>query len=97
MERSYLKKAEARRKGLEEAQKLLSLPSLPLYIEGFDISNSAKSDAQVGSCVSFINGLKNSEGYRKLKLSSPKDELKALEEVVRRRREMDLDLQDLCS
>lgn len=95
MERSYLKKAEARRKGLEEAQKLLSLPSLPLYIEGFDISNSAKSDAQVGSCVSFINGLKNSEGYRKFKLSSPKDDLKALEEVVRRRREMDLDLPDL--
>ena len=95
MEKSSLKKAEARRKSLEEAEKILSLPSLPLFIEGFDISNSAKGEEQVGSCVSFAKGLKNSEGYRKFKLSSPKDDLQALKEVVRRRFEMDLSLPDL--
>lgn len=95
MERSSLKRAETRKRGLNRAQKLLSLPSLPLFIEGFDVSNSAKGDVQVGSCVSFVNGLKNSEGYRKFKLSSPKDDLGALEEVVRRRFEMDPELPDL--
>ena len=95
MEKGSLKKAENRRKGLEEAAKLLLLPSIPLLIEGFDISNSAKGEAQVGSCVSFANGLKNSGGYRKFKLSSPKDDLGALEEVIRRRCEMDLALPDL--
>lgn len=94
MEKSSLKKAESRRKGLEEAEKLLSLPSLPLLIEGFDISNSAKGENQVGSCVSFVNGLKNGEGYRKFKLSST-DDLHALKEVVRRRFEMDLPSPDL--
>ena len=94
MEKSSLKKAESRRKSLEEAEKLLSLPSLPLLIEGFDISNSAKGENQVGSCVSFVNGLKNSEGYRKFKLSST-DDLRALKEVVKRRFEMDLPSPDL--
>ena len=94
MEKSSLKKAESRRKGLEEAKKLLSLPSLPLLIEGFDISNSAKGENQVGSCVSFVNGLKNGGGYRKFKLSST-DDLHALKEVVRRRFEMDLPSPDL--
>ncbi len=94
MEKSSLKKAESRRKSLEEAEKLLSLPSLPLLIEGFDISNSAKGENQVGSCVSFVNGLKNSEGYRKFKLSST-DDLHALKEVVKRRFEMDLPSPDL--
>ncbi|MBO6003480.1 MAG: excinuclease ABC subunit UvrC [Aeriscardovia sp.] len=95
LEKSSLKKSEARKGALEEAQKLLSLPSLPLLIEGFDISNSASGGQQVGSCVSFANGEKNAKGYRKFSLPSYKDDLGALEEVVKRRYEMDLPLPDL--
>ncbi|MBR6439835.1 MAG: excinuclease ABC subunit UvrC [Aeriscardovia sp.] len=95
LEKSPLKRAEARRRALEEAQKFLSLPSLPLHIEGFDISNSASGGEQVGSCVSFANGERDSGGYKKFALPTCKDDLGALEEVVRRRYEMDLPLPDL--
>ncbi|MBO6098238.1 MAG: excinuclease ABC subunit UvrC [Aeriscardovia sp.] len=95
LEKSSLKKSASRRSALEELQKALALPSLPLLIEGFDISNSASGGQQAGSCVSFENGQKNGEGYRKFSLPVYKDDLSALEEVVERRYEMDLPLPDL--
>ena len=51
--------------GLVELQEILNLPSLPNIIESFDISNHG-DDFAVGSMSSFIGGIPNKSGYRKI-------------------------------
>ena len=67
-------------------QQLLELPSIPVRIEGFDISNISGSDS-VGSCVVFVNGFPAKEKYRRFKIKSVKgiNDPAMIGEVVGRR------------
>ncbi|WP_245546282.1 excinuclease ABC subunit UvrC [Methanomethylovorans hollandica] len=71
---------------LKELQSVLSLPSVPLYIEGFDISNISGTDA-VGSMVVFENGKPSNSKYRQHNIRTVKgiDDFAMMEEVVGRR------------
>lgn len=73
-------------KGLTEIQEKLRLPTPPLRIEAFDISNLQGTEA-VGSMVVFEQGIPLKSGYRKFKIKtvqSPND-FAMMEEVVARR------------
>lgn len=71
---------------LEELQKVLSLGSLPLHIEGFDISNISGTNA-VGSMVYFENGMPANNKYRQHNIKTVKgiDDFAMMAEVVHRR------------
>ncbi len=71
---------------LEELQKVLSLDSLPLHIEGFDISNISGTNA-VGSMVYFENGIPANNKYRQHNIKTVKgiDDFAMMAEVVHRR------------
>lgn len=71
---------------LQEVQKDLKLPGLPVRIEGFDISNTSGTET-VASMVTFVNGRPDKDGYRKYKIKTvagPND-VASLDEVIRRR------------
>lgn len=71
---------------LMEIKNNLNLESLPVRIEGFDISNIGGREA-VGSLVVFENGHPKKEDYRKYKIKTvagPND-VASLQEVIRRR------------
>ncbi|OGF47071.1 MAG: hypothetical protein A2231_05840 [Candidatus Firestonebacteria bacterium RIFOXYA2_FULL_40_8] len=73
-------------KALTDLRVLLSLRTLPLTIEGVDISNISGTNA-VGSVVRFFNGEPDKNGYRKFRiktLSGP-DDTGMLREVVGRK------------
>lgn len=72
--------------GLEELKRSLGLKSLPVRIEGFDISNLSGRQA-VGSMVSFYNGQADKGNYRRFRIKSFTgiDDYKMLAEVLRRR------------
>jgi len=71
---------------LEELKKVLSLESLPLHIEGFDISNISGTNA-VGSMVYFENGRPANNKYRQHNIKTVKgiDDFAMMAEVVYRR------------
>lgn len=71
---------------LEELQKALSLDSIPLHIEGFDISNISGTNA-VGSMVCFENGRPANNKYRQHNIKTVKgiDDFAMMAEVVHRR------------
>ncbi|HNW39605.1 MAG TPA: excinuclease ABC subunit UvrC [Candidatus Omnitrophota bacterium] len=71
---------------LELLKASLNLKTLPVRIEGFDISNLAGKQA-VGSMVSFYNGQPDKNNYRRFRIKSFSgiDDYKMLAEVVRRR------------
>ncbi|MCX5778114.1 MAG: excinuclease ABC subunit UvrC [Elusimicrobia bacterium] len=71
---------------LEQMREELSLPRLPVVIEGFDISLLAGT-AAVGSMVLFHNGKQSPDRYRryKIKTVSGTDDYAMLAEVVTRR------------
>jgi excinuclease ABC subunit C len=64
----------------------LSLPTIPMTIEAFDISNLFGTNI-VGSMVQFSNGKPNKQNYRKFKLRgvSSQDDFASMREVVLRR------------
>ncbi len=71
---------------LAELQSALDLRAVPLYIEGFDISNTGGTET-VGSSVAFVNGRPHKDEYRKYKVrtvAGPND-VASLKEVVGRR------------
>ncbi|MFW5686189.1 MAG: excinuclease ABC subunit UvrC, partial [Spirochaetota bacterium] len=73
--------------GLEELQKVLSLPRLPLRIEGFDIAH-VDGKHPVASLVSFQNGRPDKNNYRRFHmktLDGTIDDFAAMREVVARR------------
>lgn len=81
-----LQKKEEKLTPLMEIKNILSLKSLPLRIEGFDISNIGGKES-VGSLVVFEDGLPKKEDYRKYKIktvSGPND-VASLQEVIQRR------------
>ena len=71
---------------LELLRRELSLPRLPVRIEGFDISNISGTDA-VGSMVVFENGKPLRRAYRKFRIKTVEgiDDYRMMREVIRRR------------
>lgn len=72
--------------GLKELQSILNLTTLPIYIEGFDISNISGTDA-VGSMVVFENGKPSNNKYRQHNIKTVEgiDDFASMAEVVKRR------------
>ncbi len=71
---------------LEEMKEIFELKTLPVRIEGYDISNTG-GDESVGSLVVFENGLPQKNDYRKYRIKSvngPND-VASIQEVIRRR------------
>jgi len=81
-----LRKRAEREAPLAEIQKELGLESLPVRIDGFDISNTGGTET-VASLVTFENGKPNKDGYRKYRIRTVEgpNDVASLEEVVRRR------------
>lgn len=71
---------------LKKIKEIFNLKKLPIYIEGYDISNISGKYA-VGSLVVFYNGKEKKEFYRKfnIKLISKPDDYGMLREVFIRR------------
>lgn len=71
---------------LDELQNTLELPSLPMVVECFDISNICGHQA-VGSMVRFVAGRPHRSDYRKFRIRavSGVDDYSMIREVVRRR------------
>jgi excinuclease ABC subunit C len=71
---------------LEDLQELLGLKSLPLRIEGFDISNISGKEA-TGAMVSFYKGVADKNNYRRFRIKtvSAIDDYAMMREVVSRR------------
>lgn len=80
-----------------ELAKLLSLPKVPLRIEGYDISNIFGRQA-VGSMVVFTQGEPDKQEYRKFKIKTDQgkaNDVRMLKEVMERRFNNDWPLPDL--
>ncbi|MBR5451527.1 MAG: excinuclease ABC subunit UvrC [Clostridia bacterium] len=71
---------------LEELKALLSLPTVPNYIEAYDVSNTAGSE-NVAGMVTFMNGVPYKAGYKKFKIKSfvGQDDVRSMAEVLDRR------------
>jgi excinuclease ABC subunit C len=71
---------------LTELQRVLSLPSLPSHIEGFDISNISGT-LSVASTVCFREGKPHKDHYRhyRIKTVTGSDDFASMAEVVSRR------------
>jgi len=83
---SLLEKKSEALSPLQEVKKILGLKSAPERIEGFDISNIGGEES-VGSLVVFEKGLPSKNDYRKFKIKTVvgADDVRSLQEVVRRR------------
>lgn len=72
---------------MSQLQETLELPSLPVRVEGYDISN-IQGTAPVGSMVTFLNGSPSKADYRRFKVryhpEAPND-FAMMHEVVTRR------------
>jgi excinuclease ABC subunit C len=83
-----------------ELAKVLSLPKIPLRIEGYDISNTFGTSA-VGSMVVFANGEADKNEYRKFKIvgkfatDRKRGDVQMLSEMFQRRLTNDWPLPDL--
>jgi excinuclease ABC subunit C len=73
-------------KDLAELARTLNLPTPPIRIEGFDISNISGTFA-VASMVTFCHGRPDRAGYRKFKIRTVigQDDFACMAETVRRR------------
>jgi len=73
-------------KSLTQLQEVLSLPTLPWRIEGYDISHFAGGEAY-GVCVVFEQGLPNPSLYRKYRIRTVEgiDDFRSIAEVLERR------------
>ncbi|MBP1908051.1 excinuclease ABC subunit UvrC [Methanolobus bombayensis] len=78
--------SESAIEALEALKDVLSLETLPLHIEGFDISNISGTNA-VGSMVYFENGRPSNSKYRQHNIKTVKgiDDFAMMAEVVYRR------------
>jgi excinuclease ABC subunit C len=83
--------------GMEDLQNALNLPTLPVRIEGYDISNFQGTDA-TGSMVVLTNGEIDKSQYRKFKIKisgKPNDYAMHAEMAERRLKHPDWPLPDL--
>ena len=81
-----LREIAGREQALLELQKIFNLPTIPMRIEGYDISNIQGTNA-TGSMVVFENGQPNKNEYRKFKIRAPAspDDTRMLNEMLTRR------------
>lgn len=81
-----LEKKERKILLLKELQEFLNLPSIPLRIECYDISNISGKEA-TGSLVVFENGIPLKSSYRRFKIKTVNqpDDFAMLREVIKRR------------
>ena len=77
---------EINQTALKELQRILSLKSLPTYIEAYDISNLFGTD-NVGGMVVFKDGIPFKSAYRKFKIKNiiGQDDYNSMREVIDRR------------
>jgi excinuclease ABC subunit C len=83
--------------GMEDLQEALKLPTLPLRIEGYDISNFQGTDA-TGSMVVLTNGEIDKSQYRKFKIKisgKPNDYAMHVEMAERRLKHSEWPMPDL--
>ncbi len=83
----YVSKSQAKKDGLAEIQERLKLPSLPIRIECFDISNFQGAET-VASQVVFEDGAPNKDQYRRYKIRTVQGEnndFESMREVLTRR------------
>ena len=71
---------------MEELQRVLNLPVLPVHIEGFDISNISGT-LSVASTVCFRDGKAHKEHYRRYQVKTVEgsDDFASMAEIVSRR------------
>jgi excinuclease ABC subunit C len=71
---------------LVELKSVLGLESLPVRVEGFDVSNTSGTET-VASLVTFRQGLPETDGYRlfKIKTVEGPNDVASLREAIRRR------------
>ena len=83
---------------LNDLKGLLKLPSVPLRIEGYDISN-IRGKLSVGSMVVFDKGMPKPAHYRRFKIKTVPyiDDYSMIQEVLRRRFHRYLDKEDKWS
>ncbi|NUR70787.1 MAG: excinuclease ABC subunit UvrC [Hamadaea sp.] len=74
----------ARSAALEEIAEALALPTAPLRVECFDISQIQGTDV-VASMVVFEDGLARKSEYRRFIIKGATDDVSAISEVIRRR------------
>jgi excinuclease ABC subunit C len=74
----------ARSAALEEIEEALALPTAPLRIECFDISQIQGTDV-VASMIVFEDGLARKSEYRRFIIKGATDDVSAISEVIRRR------------
>ena len=84
--RMHREREEAYGRISERMADLFSLPSPPMRVEGFDISNTSGAEP-VGSMVAFVGGKPAKKWYRKFSVRGVpgQDDFAMMEEVVRRR------------
>src|SRR5689334_22915731 len=73
-----------RSKALEEIAEALGMPTAPLRIECYDVSQIQGTDV-VASMVVFEDGLARKSEYRRFAVNGATDDVSALSEVLRRR------------
>lgn len=71
---------------LQDLQKLLGLPKIPVLIESYDISNMGEQ-TRVAGMITYKNGRPYKAGYRKFNIKSVVgvDDYACMQEVIRRR------------
>ncbi len=84
--KKYVSKSEEKKRGLEEIQEKLSLSSLPLRIECYDISTFQGKET-VASQVVFEEGVPARDQYRRYKIKTVQgqDDFASMYEVLSRR------------
>ncbi|MGE0009616.1 MAG: GIY-YIG nuclease family protein [Candidatus Babeliales bacterium] len=80
-----------------KVQELLKLDVAPQTIDCFDISHF-QSNAMVGSCVRFVNGVPDKNSFRRFKIKTlnEQNDYAALQEIVKRRYKDPADMPDLA-
>lgn len=80
---------------LNDLKELLNLPTVPMRIEGYDISN-IRGNLSVGSMVVFDKGMPKPAHYRRFKIKTVPyiDDYSMIQEVLRRRFNKYLDKED---
>ena len=81
-----LRKSQDSSASLEELQAALALATLPVRIEGFDVSNTSGTET-VASLVTFSRGRPDKDGYRRFKIRTVEgpNDVASLGEAIRRR------------
>jgi excinuclease ABC subunit C len=84
--KSHVSKSEKKNKGLEDIQKKLGLPGIPLRIECYDISNFQGGES-VASQVVFEDGVPSKDDYRRYKIKTVEgqNDFAMMKEVLSRR------------